>query len=933
MGRTGVRPRPRASVERRAALLVAAAAGFVLGRLTAPLESAPVNADPASLEVSTEVPSVTGVPPKSAAVPKNGKHCGEKLLHAFDAGWFLYCGLVVCCITCAALASGLTMGLVSIDTMRLHVICEAVADLSDDDDDAERLLQLAEERDRLNQAADKQKLQCPQSPCAQSDPEALNETELRDRQERLQRKQDMRQCQGYSRRILPLVRDRHLLLVSLLLTNAVANEAMPIFLDRIVPTWAAVLLSVTFVLVFGEIVPSAVFTGSQQLRVAAYFTPFVWFLMYSTGPVAWPIARLLDWAFHSGEESGKAGADGDGESAAFSREELKAFIRMHGPPPTHSAVLVLRTADDFPQHQLPEAELRQLEKQARLLRLSGSGSQVAHHARFCTATAEELENWLQGVLAGDKVEGSWRVLREHAADQTTASDSSKRLHFNQTRAVVAFDRAADAELAERVVNGLDSSKWFDGWVHLLARYQCSSEAVRMKVLGAEECSLLAGCMDLAEQSCGKAATLLGGGREGGRSGVYMLPSNAVLDADMLLSIARRGKSRIPVYQVREVDLALDSADCFRLHGSGGWGEWNRVEETHAGWNDAVEKAVAELQTDGASSLEASRCITPSVAPQHHWISRLGWVSKVAGRPARSAEQFRQLLAAEVARYAADPAGSRVRITVYDAEQENRSLVCGMVLAKQLIVERPGNEGGRLIRELAGPADRSALRQWQYPLAVSPQQTLLQALLQFRSGGHGDCATAQPFWQISHLAIVTNNPDKLRKCWVAHSEEDVGWARPIESGEVRVLGMLTLEDVIEMFLGDIQDETDSVAGSRCRASPSVGPSLGSFAHFSWGTHSARRRSPAVGLRHAQLPMITGYGSIAGTPHVRATGSDAGGGACTPGWEHCSFDSRYEPKQWRRLGGRADARGVHGASPLLPHSQRPPPLRSPGFGHQH
>lgn len=42
------------------------------------------------------------------------------------------------------------------------------------------------------------------------------------------------------------------LLVTLLLTNAVAMEALPIFLDRLLNPFAAVILSVTAVLMFGK---------------------------------------------------------------------------------------------------------------------------------------------------------------------------------------------------------------------------------------------------------------------------------------------------------------------------------------------------------------------------------------------------------------------------------------------------------------------------------------------------------------------------------------------------------------------------------------------------------------------------------------------------------------------------------------------------------
>lgn len=45
----------------------------------------------------------------------------------------------------------------------------------------------------------------------------------------------------------------HHLLVTLLLTNALAMEALPIFLDRLLNPVAAILISVTAILFFGEV--------------------------------------------------------------------------------------------------------------------------------------------------------------------------------------------------------------------------------------------------------------------------------------------------------------------------------------------------------------------------------------------------------------------------------------------------------------------------------------------------------------------------------------------------------------------------------------------------------------------------------------------------------------------------------------------------------
>jgi len=39
------------------------------------------------------------------------------------------------------------------------------------------------------------------------------------------------------------------------------SSLVPVVLDTLVPSWAAVLVAVTAVLFFGEIIPSAVFTG------------------------------------------------------------------------------------------------------------------------------------------------------------------------------------------------------------------------------------------------------------------------------------------------------------------------------------------------------------------------------------------------------------------------------------------------------------------------------------------------------------------------------------------------------------------------------------------------------------------------------------------------------------------------------------------------
>ncbi|GMF21244.1 unnamed protein product [Phytophthora lilii] len=123
-----------------------------------------------------------------------------------------------------------------------------------------------------------------------------------------------KQC---ARKVRPVLERHHLLLVTLLIVNASANEALPIFLDKLVPEGVSIILSVTCVLLFGEIIPSAVFTGPNQLRIAAALTPGVKVLMAVVFPLAYPISKLLDWWI---------GADHD--AAQYKRNELKALVAL-----------------------------------------------------------------------------------------------------------------------------------------------------------------------------------------------------------------------------------------------------------------------------------------------------------------------------------------------------------------------------------------------------------------------------------------------------------------------------------------------------------------------------------------------------------------------------------------------------------------------------
>ncbi|XP_076339896.1 uncharacterized protein LOC143240772 isoform X1 [Tachypleus tridentatus] len=124
----------------------------------------------------------------------------------------------------------------------------------------------------------------------------------------------------YAQIIIPLVEKHHLLLVTLIFGNAAAVETMPLFLDRVSNPITAVVVSVTAVLIFGEVVPQALCTRFG-LAIGATLSPLVYFLMVIFLPVAFPIAKLLDCML--GEEQG----------TFYRRAELKALVDIHGPQP------------------------------------------------------------------------------------------------------------------------------------------------------------------------------------------------------------------------------------------------------------------------------------------------------------------------------------------------------------------------------------------------------------------------------------------------------------------------------------------------------------------------------------------------------------------------------------------------------------------------
>ncbi|XP_061341334.1 putative DUF21 domain-containing protein At1g03270 isoform X2 [Gastrolobium bilobum] len=147
--------------------------------------------------------------------------------------------------------------------------------------------------------------------------------------------------------IFPVVQKQHQLLVTLLLCNACAMEALPIYLDKIFHPVVAVLLSVTFVLAFGEVIPQAICTR-YGLYVCANFVGLVRVLMIICYPIAYPIGKVLDVLLGHND-------------ALFRRAQLKALVSIlnqeagKGGELTHDETTIISGALDLTAKTAEEA--------------------------------------------------------------------------------------------------------------------------------------------------------------------------------------------------------------------------------------------------------------------------------------------------------------------------------------------------------------------------------------------------------------------------------------------------------------------------------------------------------------------------------------------------------------------------------------------------
>lgn len=119
-----------------------------------------------------------------------------------------------------------------------------------------------------------------------------------------------------AKRILPLRKQTHLVLASILFTNVAAVSATSLVLDQRLEGWLAGLLGTLLIVVFGEVMPQALFS-KNPLAWSSRFAFVLKIMVFITFVLSKPLQLLLDRLFPSQN------------SALQSRHELGLIISEH----------------------------------------------------------------------------------------------------------------------------------------------------------------------------------------------------------------------------------------------------------------------------------------------------------------------------------------------------------------------------------------------------------------------------------------------------------------------------------------------------------------------------------------------------------------------------------------------------------------------------
>eukprot|EP01062_Namystynia_karyoxenos_P042499 TRINITY_DN3107_c1_g1_i1.p1 TRINITY_DN3107_c1_g1~~TRINITY_DN3107_c1_g1_i1.p1 ORF type:complete len:869 (+),score=284.53 TRINITY_DN3107_c1_g1_i1:110-2716(+) len=434
----------------------------------------------------------------------------EKEDEVYKAGskkWIVAMCVSLACLLVAACAAGLTISVSGLNGLRLQII-ERVA---------EKYEQMYDEDDEL-------------------DPQEM------------EARADFRRQLPTVKKLLPIVCgpknkagvrgeglwywSPHGLLVSLLLANAAANEILPLYLDHLLPHWAVIIVSISLVLIFGEILPSALFSSDKMLWAdRLYF--LVQSLRFLTWPISLPIAKLLDRLLgHSDDEQ-------------MRKEELRALIQMHKKASgkkvangSFAAAIILRPdtdSGDFPPAgaQPPAEEIGWAEAhRAQFPRESLT------EARFARATYSDLVRWLEQVSPPGNPP-VWQVDQEPQATERRGQGTD--------RAWVSFRTAVARDHALEHIQS--TQRRLFGWIRVMADpCACEEAEARFNELDHYEVEIMTAALDLDQKMV----------RNEMSADLWALGHLDVLDQALVDRIFQSGYSRIPVFNVHESLVSRDA---------------------------------------------------------------------------------------------------------------------------------------------------------------------------------------------------------------------------------------------------------------------------------------------------------------------------------------------------------------------------------------
>ncbi|PWN88879.1 DUF21-domain-containing protein, partial [Acaromyces ingoldii] len=120
-----------------------------------------------------------------------------------------------------------------------------------------------------------------------------------------------------ARKIIPIRKDGHLLLTTLLIANMITNETLPIIFDPLISNpIGSVAASIVLIVIFAELIPQST-CSRYGLVIGAYMAFPTRIVILVLWPVAFPVSRILHWVL------------GPHHGIVYRRAELKELVAIH----------------------------------------------------------------------------------------------------------------------------------------------------------------------------------------------------------------------------------------------------------------------------------------------------------------------------------------------------------------------------------------------------------------------------------------------------------------------------------------------------------------------------------------------------------------------------------------------------------------------------